>query len=555
MEALCDDPGSSQVGSSPSPFLCVCGRQFKSQRGLSTRRRHKHPADVNAERVAVLPTKRLHWSSEDDEALRCHADHCWMVGMLKKDLYELLLPHFPGRSAEAIKKCLQTIKWVVPSLLLVSSDPPPPPTAVFSGPADLGLEHRFSDSSLLPLSAPTSVFDPSAWRLALLDSAMRSFKEPKLGVEVLKSIASALKSGVINDSQGRDLLEQHAQEWFPYRWKPSVVRHKITHKWSNKTIRRANYAVIQRLYKLRRKDAAATVLSGRWRHAYRGPAPVPSGMAEFWSSMFETSSVIDTTPAVDPPALLWSVLESIAPSEVTAALQSMTASAVGLDRISAMGFLAMHQPSLAAYFNLLLVAGGPPKHLVWSRVVFIPKTESPTGLGDYRPISVASVLLRALHKILAKCLRDTLHLSPFQHAFLQRDGCLEATTLLHTILRRVHTNRVPCAMLFLDVAKAFDMVSHQSLYWVASAAGFPPPLLSYLDHLYKNSTVQLADSVIRCRRGVRQGDPLSPLLFILVIDDILRASLPTIGFPLEDQKIDCLAYAPGRTTGQVARET
>lgn len=101
---------------------------------------------------------------------------------------------------------------------------------------------------------------------------------------------------------------------------------------------------------------------------------------------------------------------------------------------------------------------------------------------------------------------------------------------------------MPCAILFLDVAKAFDMVSHQSLFRVASVVGLHPPLLSYLGNFYQSSIIQLPDTFIQCRKGVWQGNPISPVLFILVIDDILQASLPTIWFNLDGQKIDCLAY-------------
>lgn len=131
-----------------------------------------------------------------------------------------------------------------------------------------------------------------------------------------------------------------------------------------------------------------------------------------------------------------------------------------------------------------------------------------------------------------------LQLSPLQHPFLQRDDCLEAMTLLNTIFRRIHRARVPCAMLFLDVAKAFDTVSNKSLFRVAYKAGLP-----HLRHLYKHSTVQLAGTTTQCGRNVRQGDPLSPLLFIMVIEDVLRTPLPDIGFNLNGHQVGSLAYA------------
>lgn len=53
--------------------------------------------------------------------------------------------------------------------------------------------------------------------------------------------------------------------------------------------------------------------------------------------------------------------------------------------------------------------------------------------------------------------------SPFQHAFLKRDGCLEASSSLHAILRKVPDETRPIFMLFLDLAKAFNTMSHDAL--------------------------------------------------------------------------------------------
>ncbi|KAG8136277.1 hypothetical protein E2320_009251 [Naja naja] len=97
-------------------------------------------------------------------------------------------------------------------------------------------------------------------------------------------------------------------------------------------------------------------------------------------------------------------------------------------------------------------------------------------------------------------------------------------------------------MLFLDIAKAFDTVSHHTLFCVAVAAGLPPPLVSYLRHLYERSTVQLEGTTTTCGWGVWQDDPLSLLLFIMVIEDIITASLPSVGYDLDGHQISSIAY-------------
>lgn len=144
---------------------------------------------------------------------------------------------------------------------------------------------------------------------------------------------------------------------------------------------------------------------------------------------------------------------------------------------------------------------------------------------------------------MARRLCNTLSFSPLQYALLEKDGCLEASSLLHAILRKSHDEMTPVSMAFLDLVKAFDIISHEAILEAAKVGGIPKPMLNYLRHLYMNSTVQMGEVLSRCRRGVWQGDPMSPILFILAIDRVVKAAIPEIGVQLGGVKVDTLAYA------------
>ncbi len=149
------------------------------------------------------------------------------------------------------------------------------------------------------------------------------------------------------------------------------------------------------------------------------------------------------------------------------ALTSMKKTSVGTDKLSTQEVLTWHLPSLAGQINIILATER-------FRVTFLPKVESPADPGDFRPIAISSVLARTLLKILSRRMREQFEFSPLQYAFLQRDGCLEASALLHAVLRHSHEETKPLAAAFLDISKAFDSVSHQAILRAGEKAGTPP---------------------------------------------------------------------------------
>ncbi|KAK6766772.1 hypothetical protein RB195_026194 [Necator americanus] len=271
---------------------------------------------------------------------------------------------------------------------------------------------------------------------------------------------------------------------------------------------------------------------------------------DFYSDLFDSRAHL-------PPHHLREdghVIPAVLPSEIRHAIMSVrNRTAAGPDRIKPEHLKNLPPVlinTLARIFTRYLSECKVPKQWKTSKTVLLYKKGDPHDIGNYRPICLLSVIYKLFTRVILNRIEKVLDEGqPCEQAGFRKG--FSTIDHIHTVSRLIEVSReykMPLCLTFIDLKKAFDSVETEAVVEALDNQGVPTQYIKVLRELYSNFTTGISpfykNIIIDVKRGVRQGDTISPKIFTATLENAMRKlEWDDMGVKIDGRQLHHLRFA------------
>lgn len=300
-----------------------------------------------------------------------------------------------------------------------------------------------------------------------------------------------------------------------------------------------------------------------------GECGSPIDIANLFKNQFQVTSPLGASSvAFGAEFCQGSELIGFSAKEVTKVITKMAGGkSPGHDGLSIehLRYAGVHLPRvLALFFSLCMNHSYLPSNKL--RTIVVPILKNKTGdisdPANYRPISLATIIAKILDSVLDTRLDNWLSIHDAQFGFKPRLSTERAIYGLKQTVQYYVDRGTPVYACFLDLSRAFDLVSYEVLWEKLREVSVPSEVLCLFKYWYSNQTNQIRwqnslSEEYRLECGVRQGGISSPKLFNLYLNElIVELSSKPVGCKVGNVSVNNLSYADdmvllGPTAGSI----